>query len=124
QAISDKELYPLVQATCSQDNPRGWYYALLDYGAHLKATQVNPSRKSAHHTRQSAYVGSRRQKRAEALRCVLASPGISDGDLFAYLDAFERASKRGGLDYQMYRGVVDGMVAEGFFRCEQGGYCA
>ncbi|MEG0683152.1 MAG: adenine glycosylase, partial [Raoultibacter sp.] len=93
-------------------------------GAHLKATQVNPSRKSAHHTRQSSYVGSRRQKRAEALRCVLAHPGISDGELFARLDDFERAAQRGGLDDQVYRSVVDGMVAEGFFRCEAGGYCA
>ncbi|MEG2260283.1 MAG: adenine glycosylase [Raoultibacter sp.] len=124
QGVSDKELYPLVQITCSQDNPRGWYYALLDYGAHLKATQVNPSRKSAHHTRQSSYVGSRRQKRAEALRCVLANPGISDGELFAHLEAFEHAGKREQLDYQAYRSVVDGMVAEGFFRCEAGGYCA
>ena len=45
-----------------------WYYALLDYGAHLKTQVANPSRRSAHHTRQSAFEGSRRQKRAELVR--------------------------------------------------------
>ena len=32
-----------------------WYYALLDYGAQLKRNLPNPSRRSAHHTRQSRF---------------------------------------------------------------------
>lgn len=30
--VSDKTLEPLVLETCSKEDPRGWYYALLDYG--------------------------------------------------------------------------------------------
>ncbi|MEG1750230.1 MAG: adenine glycosylase [Raoultibacter sp.] len=124
QAVSDKEIYPLVEATCSRENPRDWYYALLDYGAHLKRTVVNPSRKSAHHIRQSTFSGSRRQKRAEILRQVLADPGITDEALRGSLDEHERQAGRDCLDEQTYRSIVKDMVAEGFFRGEDGCYFA
>ena len=76
-AVPDRELTPLVEATCplapegiaartdgasgaerfavpqdAGDTPRAWYYALLDYGAYLKKTLPNPSRRSAAYTRQ------------------------------------------------------------------------
>ena len=53
--VSDKQLEPLVERTCSLDNPRGWYYALLDYGAYLKSVLPNPSRRSKHHVKQSKF---------------------------------------------------------------------
>ena len=31
--VSDRQLAPLVAATCPEDDARAWYYALLDYGA-------------------------------------------------------------------------------------------
>ena len=47
ESVADKELVSLVEATCPQDaRVRAWYYALLDYGAHLKKTMPNPSRRS------------------------------------------------------------------------------
>ena len=73
EGVKDAALIPLVELACPDDGVRDWYYALLDYGAHLKATLPNPSRRSAHHTRQSAFEGSRRQKRAELVRIVLAA---------------------------------------------------
>lgn len=64
EAVSDKVLLPLVEAAAfhpaAAADPRRWYYGLLDYGAHLKATVPNPSRRSAGHSRQSAFEGSRR----------------------------------------------------------------
>lgn len=74
-AVSDKELVPLVEAACpsSGADVRGWYYALLDYGAWLKKTVPNPSRRSKSYTRQSRFEGSFRQKRAEVLRILLAA---------------------------------------------------
>ena len=76
--VSDKELVPIVDATCPADDsdptddPRTWYYALLDYGSHLKRTVGNPSRRSKSHVRQSRFEGSHRQKRAMAVRVLLA----------------------------------------------------
>lgn len=55
------------------DTPRSWYYALLDYGAHLKRTVGNAARRSSGHARQSVFEGSRRQKRAEVVRILLAA---------------------------------------------------
>lgn len=124
EGVKDRELEPLVAATCPDDDARGWYYALLDYGAHLKASMPNPSRRSAHHARQSAFEGSRRQKRAELLRVVLAQPGATFDELAARLDEFERKAGRGPVAEGEARGIVDDLVAEGFFRQEGEGFFA
>ena len=76
--VSDSELLPLVEATCPPDSrdpaddPRTWYFSLLDYGAWLKKNVPNPSRRSSSHVRQSRFEGSHRQKRAQTLRVLLA----------------------------------------------------
>ena len=87
---------------------------------------MNPSRRSAHHARQSTFEGSRRQKRAELLRCVLAaeSDGISEAALRKALDIFEREHGRDAVDAELFEGIVSDMVAEGFFRRENGLYRA
>lgn len=123
-AVPDRTIAPLVALTCPSDNPRAWYYALLDYGAHLKATVPNPSRRSAHHARQSAFAGSRRQKRAELVRCVLAEPGISERELLARLNEAERAGGRPDVDEALFASIVGDLVAEGFFRREGEGFFA
>ncbi|MBE0477192.1 MAG: A/G-specific adenine glycosylase [Coriobacteriia bacterium] len=73
--VPDRELMSLVEATLDRDDPREWYYALMDYGAHLKRTTPNPCRRSAHHAPQAPLAGSRRQARARLLRAVLDEPG-------------------------------------------------
>ena len=47
-AINDKDLFPHIKASLYTENPRLWYYALMDYGAELKKKVVNPNRKSRH----------------------------------------------------------------------------
>lgn len=49
---------------------RVWYYALMDYGAHLKVLRISHNEKSAHHTKQSPYKGSIRELRAKILFAV------------------------------------------------------
>lgn len=122
--VSDRQLAPLVAATCPEDDARAWYYALLDYGAHLKTLVANPSRRSVHYTRQSAFEGSRRQKRAELVRIVLAEPGIGADELAERLDAFERTAGRDGVDAATFDSIVGDLVAEGFFRSEEGAFFA
>ncbi|MFA5132035.1 MAG: A/G-specific adenine glycosylase [Candidatus Paceibacterota bacterium] len=46
---------------------RIWYYALMDYGAHLKASSISHNAKSVHHVKQSVYKGSVRELRAKVL---------------------------------------------------------
>ncbi len=116
EGVADSALVPLIRAACPHDDPRSWYYALLDYGAYLKRTVPNPSRRSKSHVRQSAFQGSRRQKRAEVLRIVLASDGgISSDQVREELDRFERSHARDVVSADEFDAIVRDLVAEGFF---------
>ncbi len=100
----------------SQD-ARAWYYALLDYGAHLKTQVANPSRRSSHYARQSAFEGSHRQKRSFILKLALASPeGVSEAEALAALSRFELESGRDAIDAARGRALVDQLIDEGFFK--------
>ncbi len=120
EAVDDRELAPLVAATClASESPRSWYYALLDFGAHIKSQVKNPSRRSAHYARQSAFEGSRRQKRAELVRIVLADPGIEASCARALLCAEEASCGRDPVDEELFESLVADLAREGFFRREE-----
>lgn len=74
--VADRELAPFVTATMDGEDPRHWYYALMDYGVALKKRLPNPSRRSRHHAVQSPFRGSNREVRGAILKTLLASPGI------------------------------------------------
>ncbi len=139
--VPDRELKPLVEAACPgglsdggvevrgpgpfavpqdpRDTPRSWYYALLDYGAHLKKTVPNPSRRSSSYTRQSRFEGSRRQKRAHVVRMLLdaqadGAPGLSRDEIGRSLDAFEAEAGRSPVDMKTLDSILGDLVAEGF----------
>lgn len=69
--VHDNELRPLVAQTVDAHQPREWYYALMDYGVHLKKTVGNVSRSSKHYTKQSTFEGSNRQLRGKILDVLL-----------------------------------------------------
>lgn len=79
--VHDRQLLPLIEQTLDRHNPREWYYALMDYGVQLKKLHKNPSRRSAHHTTQSKFVGSDRQVRGAILRLLLAQHTLSFEEL-------------------------------------------
>lgn len=66
--VHDNDILPLVVATVDTEHPREWYWALMDYGVHIKAAIGNVSRDSRHYTRQSQFVGSQRQLRGHVIR--------------------------------------------------------
>ena len=72
--VSDAELLPIVAAVCDQEHPREWYWAVMDYGVHLKATVGNVSRQSKHYVKQSAFAGSKRQLRGRIIALLVAQP--------------------------------------------------
>ena len=58
-----------MEATLDHKNPRGWYYALMDYGSHLpKIARKNPNTQSKHYGKQSAFKGSLRELRGKIIR--------------------------------------------------------
>jgi A/G-specific adenine glycosylase len=102
-AVADKVLVPLLEETLDRENPRQWYWALMDYGAVLKKTGENPSRRSAHYTKQSAFVGSFRQLRGKVIKALAVDgkadaeelarrTGIALDDLYSTLSALNRDS--------------------------------
>ena len=121
--VPDRELLPLVEACCpypdggfdAEDTPRSWYYALLDYGAYLKRMGENPSRRSAGHTRQSRFEGSRRQKRAELVRLMLAHPeGATTETLHLELSAAEHEAGREPVEAEVVNELLGDLSREGF----------
>ena len=79
--VKDTEIIPLIVKTLDRKNPRKWYYALMDYGAMLKKTHSNLSRKSAHYQRQTPFYGSNRQIRGMILRLLVEKPGLSQREI-------------------------------------------
>lgn len=77
--VTDKEILARI-TTCvarlqdSSFEPRTFYWALMDYGTHLKNTLPNPNKRSAHYSVQSKFEGSIRQLRGKVLRILLNSP--------------------------------------------------
>ena len=66
--ISDKELILYIQATLDTKNPRDWYYALMDYGVHLKKLLPRINSASKHYAKQSTFKGSKRQIRGHIIK--------------------------------------------------------
>ncbi len=79
--VDDREILPLVERTMDRDNPRQWYYALMDYGAMLKTKPPNPNRRSVHYTRQAPFEGSDRQIRGKILKLLLSRGSLQEGEL-------------------------------------------
>ncbi|MDJ1122647.1 adenine glycosylase [Olsenella sp. YH-ols2217] len=122
--VPDSAVRPLVEACVPDRDVRGWYYALLDYGAWLKRTVPNPSRRSRTHARQSRFEGSRRQKRAALVRLLLEAreaglPGLSLDDAVAALGAQETGAGRPEPAPADVEGLLDELAAEGF--CQRTG---
>lgn len=72
--VRDATLRPLIEKSLEEQDPRQWYWALMDYGTYLKQTVGNVSRASAAYTKQSAFLGSRRQIRGRVLRDLMPAP--------------------------------------------------
>jgi A/G-specific adenine glycosylase len=72
EEVSDAELLPVLEHSLDKENPRRWYWALMDYGAALKKITSNPNRKSAHYARQSRFEGSFRQLRGALIRSLVS----------------------------------------------------
>jgi A/G-specific adenine glycosylase len=80
-SVSDKELLPIVKKTIDSENPREWYYALMDYGVMLKKTHPELNKRSSHYRKQSKFKGSTRELRGKILKYLLKNSQIAVSDL-------------------------------------------
>lgn len=72
--VPDGAIRDSVQATLDQEQPREFYWALMDYGSYLKQTVGNLSCYSKGYAKQSKFDGSRRQVRGQVLRLLAVGP--------------------------------------------------
>lgn len=66
--VDDREMLTLVKKTLDLENPREWYWALMDYGAFLKQTIGNNITQSRQYKKQSTFKGSDRQIRGAIIK--------------------------------------------------------
>lgn len=90
QDVHDKELLPLISATLDYNNPREWYYALMDYGVLLKKMHPNPSRNSKHHAIQTKFEGSDRQIRGNIIKILVEQQIVTKEQLLILLKQEEQ----------------------------------
>ena len=68
EPVHDGELRTLLEGLLLDQSPREFYWAMMDYGTHLKKLGHTHGSKSKHHSKQSAFAGSVRQLRGELMR--------------------------------------------------------
>lgn len=66
--VLDAELKQAVEATMDRENPREFYWQLMDYGSWLKKQGVGSIRLSAHYVKQSPLKGSIREIRGQIVK--------------------------------------------------------
>lgn len=108
--VHDKEIVQLVQQTLDHENPREFYWALMDYGSHLKATVGNANTASKHYAKQSTFHGSRRQVRGQIIR-ELGRRNLALAELQA------------AVPDERLQSVLDDLLSEGLVRLNDGAYC-
>ncbi len=110
--VHDRDLMPLIEQTLDKNNPRTWYYALMDYGVMLKKTLKNPSRKSKHHAKQSRFEGSDRQVRGAILKMLVIGSTLSEE---YFVETIARPAEK-------VKQILNDLETEGFIRYKKGHY--
>ncbi|MDI9632590.1 MAG: A/G-specific adenine glycosylase [Methanolinea sp.] len=106
EGVRDSEIVPLVAATLDRENPREWYYAMMDLGASLRCARPDPVRRSAHYRKQPPFRGSDRELRGKILSLLLSKGPVEESRLHAVVGA-----ERGRVQAICDRLAGEGMVA-------------
>ncbi len=109
--IDDKRLLPLVESSLDREDPREWYWALMDYGTYLGKKIVNPNRKSKHYALQSDFKTSDRRIRGIILKNALKRPITIQEVIDITHESKERMSR-----------IIESLVREGFLVKNKGKY--
>jgi len=105
--VTDAELLVHIERTLPPSDFRSWYFALMDYGAHLKKEFENPNRRSKHHVVQSTFKGSDRQIRGALIR-LLSKKNYTRKELLSLLNDFEDIR----VDAQLQKLMQEGMIVQ------------
>jgi len=101
QKVGDDLILPIIEASIPLEDSRGWYWALMDYGTHLKQTVGNVSKASSAYVKQSKFEGSRRQIRGKILRLLAEGP-------------YSLKQLKKAIDDERTAGIIQELQREGF----------
>jgi A/G-specific adenine glycosylase len=76
QQVHDTQILQAVSECMDKENPREWYWAVMDYGAYLKAQKRGHLERSKSYQKQSKFEGSNRQIRGKILKMALQSQSV------------------------------------------------
>ena len=68
EQVTDAELLAKATEMLDHEHSREWYWALMDYGSHLKRQGIGLNSKSAHYKRQAPLKGSVREVRGQIIK--------------------------------------------------------
>ena len=102
--VHDNQILPLVEKTLPT-NAREWYWALMDYGAHLKSLKKVNNTRSKHYTRQSRFRGSNREQRSIILKHILDNSEATIKSLLN-LENIKRDALRQNLNAMKSQGLL------------------
>jgi A/G-specific adenine glycosylase len=112
ETVTDKEILPLAGRALDREQPRVWYWALMDLGTELKKQMPNPNRKSAGYTKQAPFEGSDRRIRGMILKFLIEKSPSREK---AILDCVQEEPAR------VHR-ILAALEKEGFIRKSKTGY--
>jgi len=111
-AVTDREILPLVERALDRNNPRVWYWALMDLGTSLRKTVPNPNRKSAGYTKQAPFAGSDRRIRGMILNVLIGKSPSREKEI---ADSLHEEPAR-------VRRILTALEDEDFIRKSRDGY--
>ncbi len=74
--VNDSAIRTLLASTIDTEHPREFYWALMDYGAWLKANGIRTNSRSKHYIKQSPLEGSVRQVRGKIISALANDPKL------------------------------------------------
>ncbi|MFX1376688.1 MAG: A/G-specific adenine glycosylase [Promethearchaeota archaeon] len=108
--VTDREIMPIVEKTINRENPREWYYALMDYGVMLKKKYPDLNKRSANYRKQAPFKGSSRQIRGEILRILVKKKMLSLTEL---------EKKLNNVNLQKLKKILGQLEKEGFIKLKR-----
>ncbi len=110
EKISEKDILTKITKVLDYDNPREWYWALMDYGTYLKRQGVITHKKASIYTKQSTFDGSTRQLRANILR-------------FVTQEACNQVQLEKKFSDPRLNEIIAGLVRDKLLQRKEGRYC-
>ncbi len=108
--VDDKEILQIMEKTIDRDNPRKWYYALMDYGVMLKKKHPDLHKKSAHYQKQAPFKGSNREIRGKILDLLIKKKYFTQSEIERNLE---------NINSQKIMEIIHQLEKEGFININE-----